>query len=128
MIHFDTKKLGRFDQSRHRITGDRTRQSRGIGWEAIHVAIDDHSRVAQVQVLADERSDAGVQMLRDTVDWYRERGIVVAAIMTDNGSCYRSHAFRAACVELGLQHRRTRPYTPRTNGKAERFIQTAFRD
>ncbi|MGC4105258.1 MAG: IS481 family transposase [Thermomicrobiales bacterium] len=128
LIHFDTKKLGRFDQSGHRITGDRTRQSRGIGWEAVHVAIDDHSRVAQVRVLADERSDAAVQMLRDTVGWYREQGIAVTAIMTDNGSCYRSHAFRAACAALGVQHRRTRPYTPRTNGKAERFIQTALRE
>ncbi|MGC4193238.1 MAG: IS481 family transposase [Thermomicrobiales bacterium] len=128
LIHFDTKKLGRFDQSGHRITGDRTRQSRGIGWEAVHVAIDDHSRVAQVQVLADERSDAAVQMLQDTVGWYREQGIAVIAIMTDNGSWYRSHAFRAACVELGVQHRRMRPYTPRTNGKAERFIQTALRE
>jgi transposase InsO family protein len=128
LIHFDTKKLGRFDQSGHRITGDRTRQSRGIGWEAVHVAIDDHSRVARVQVLPDERSDAAVQMLRDTVGWYRAQGIGVTAIMTDNGSCYRSHAFRVACVELGVQHRRTRPYTPRTNGKAERFIQTALRE
>lgn len=92
------------------------------------MAIDDHSRVAQVQVLADERSDAAVQMLQDTVGWYREQGIAVTAIMTDNGSCDRSHAFRAACVVLGVQHRRTRPSTPRTNGKAERFIQTALRE
>lgn len=130
LIHFDTKKLGRFDRIGHRITGDRTGQSnaRGIGWEAVHVAIDDHSRVAHLQVMIDERSKAAVQMLHDTVGWYRDQGITVTAIMTDNGSCYRSRAFRAACSELGLQHRRTRPYTPRTNGKAERLIQTALRE
>lgn len=130
LIHFDTKKLGRFPRIGHRITGDRTGQSnaRGIGWEAVHVAIDDHSRVAHLQVLADERSEAAVQMLRDTIGWYRERGIAVTAIMTDNGSCYRSHAFRAACADLGVAHRRTRPSTPRTNGKAERLIQTALRE
>lgn len=130
LIHFDTKKLGRFQRVGHRITGDRTGQSnaRGTGWEAVHVAIDDYSRVAHLQVLADERSEAAVQMLRQTIAWYRERGIVVAAIMTDNGSCYRSHAFRSACTDLGVAHRRTRPYTPRTNGKAERLIQTALRE
>jgi len=130
LIHFDTKKLGRFSRAGHRVTGDWTKRSggRGVGWEALHVAIDDHARVAHVQLLADERTDCAVQMLRETVGWYEEQGIRVRAIMTDNGACYRALAFRDACAELGIKHKRTRPYTPRTNGKAERLIQTTLRE
>jgi transposase InsO family protein len=130
LLHFDTKKLGRFSRIGHRVTGDWTKRSggRGVGWEALHVAIDDHARVAHVQLLTDERTDGAVQMLRETVGWYREHGIRVQAILTDNGACYRSGRFRAACAELGVKHKRTRPYTPRTNGKAERLIQTTLRE
>jgi transposase InsO family protein len=130
LLHFDTKKLGRFSRAGHRITGDWTNRSsfRGLGWEALHVAIDDHARVAHVQLLADERTPSAVQMLRETVGWYQEQGIRVRSIMTDNGACYRARVFRDACAELGVKHVRTRPYTPRTNGKAERLIQTTLRE
>lgn len=130
MIHIDIKKLGRFDRVGHRITGDRTGQSnsRGIGWEFVHVAIDDASRVAFSQILPDERKESAVAFLTAAVAYYASLGIAVTRVMTDNGSCYRSKAFVRACRELRLKHIRTRPYTPRTNGKAERFIQTALRE
>ena len=130
LIHLDIKKLGRIDGVGHRITGDRTRQSnsRGIGWEFVHVCIDDASRVAFVQVMPDEKKQSAVAFLRAAVAYYASLGVTVARVMTDNGSCYKSFDFRNACRELGLRHIRTRPYTPRTNGKAERFIQTALRE
>jgi transposase InsO family protein len=130
LIHLDIKKLGRIDGVGHRITGDRTRQSnsRGIGWEFVHVCIDDASRVAFVQVMPDEKKQSAVAFLRAAVAYYASLGVTVARVMTDNGSCYKSFDFRDACRELGLRHIRTRPYTPRTNGKAERFIQTALRE
>jgi len=130
LIHIDIKKLGRFDRVGHRITGDRTGQSnsRGVGWEYVHVSIDDASRLAFSQILLDERKESAVAFLRAAVAYYQSLGITVARVMTDNGSCYRSKAFRDACRDLGLRHIRTRPYTPKTNGKAERFIQTALRE
>ena len=130
LIHIDIKKLGRFDRVGHRITGDRRGQSnaRGIGWEFVHVAIDDASRLAFSQILPDEKKESAVAFLRATLAYYQSLGITVSRVMTDNGSCYRSHAFREACRERGLKHIRTRPYTPKTNGKAERFIQTALRE
>jgi transposase InsO family protein len=130
MIHIDIKKLGRFDRVGHRITGDRTGQSnsRGIGWEYVHVCIDDASRVAFSQILPDERKQSAVAFLEAAIAYYASLGITVSRVMTDNGSCYRSKAFAKACRELGLKHIRTKPYTPRTNGKAERFIQTALRE
>lgn len=130
LIHLDIKKLGRIDGIGHRITGDRTRQSnsRGIGWEFVHVCIDDASRVAFVQVMPDEKKQSAVAFLRAAVAYYASLGVTVARVMTDNGSCYKSFDFRDACRELGLRHIRTRPYTPQTNGKAERFIQTALRE
>ena len=130
MIHIDIKKLGRFDRVGHRITGDRTGQSnsRGIGWEFVHVCIDDASRVAFSQVLPDERKESAVGFLAAAVAYYQSLGITVERVMTDNGSCYRSKAFARACRKLGLRHIRTKPYTPKTNGKAERFIQTALRE
>jgi transposase InsO family protein len=130
LIHIDIKKLGRFSQVGHRITGDRTGQSkgRGIGWEFVHVAIDDASRIAFSQILPDERQGCAVAFLEAAVAYYASLGVKVARVMTDNGSCYRSYAFRDACRRLGLKHIRTRPYTPKTNGKAERFIQTALRE
>ena len=130
MIHIDIKKLGRFDRVGHRITGDRTGQSnsRGIGWEFVHVCIDDASRIAFSQILPDERKESAVAFLNAAVAYYERFGIVVERVMTDNGSCYSSKAFAKACRKLGLKHIRTKPYTPKTNGKAERFIQTALRE
>jgi transposase InsO family protein len=130
MIHIDIKKLGRFDKVGHRITGDRTGQSnsRGVGWELVHVCIDDHSRVAFSQIKPDEKADSAVPFLKAAVAYYKSLGITVARVMTDNGSCYKAFAFRDACRNLGLKHIRTKPYTPKTNGKAERFIQTALRE
>jgi len=130
LIHIDIKKLGRFDRVGHRITGDRRGQSnsRGIGWEFVHVCIDDASRLAFSQVLPDEKKGSAVAFLRAAVAYYQSLGVKVARVMTDNGSCYKSIDFRDACRDLGLRHIRTKPYTPKTNGKAERFIQTALRE
>ena len=130
MIHLDIKKLGRFDRVGHRITGDRTGQSnsRGIGWEFVHVAIDDASRLAFSQIMPDEKKESATAFLKAAVAYYHSLGITVARVMTDNGSCYRAFDFRNACRDLGLRHIRTKPYTPKTNGKAERFIQTALRE
>lgn len=130
MIHIDIKKLGRFERVGHRITGDRTGQSnsRGIGWEFVHVAIDDASRIAFSQILPDERKESAVAFLTAAIAYYASLGVTVTRVMTDNGSCYKSKAFTRACRDLGLKHIRTKPYTPRTNGKAERFIQTALRE
>jgi transposase InsO family protein len=129
LIHIDIKKLGRFDRVGHRITGDRQAgRSRAAGWEFVHVSIDDASRIGFSQILANEKKESAVAFLRAAVAYYQSLGITVLRVMTDNGSCYRSQAFRDACRELGLKHIRTRPYTPKTNGKAERFIQTALRE
>ena len=130
MIHLDIKKLGRFDRVGHRITGDRTGQSnsRGIGWEFVHVCIDDASRLAFSQIMSDEKKQSAVAFLKAAVRYYNSLGITVARVMTDNGSCYKAFDFREACRDLGLKHIRTKPYTPKTNGKAERFIQTALRE
>ena len=130
MIHIDIKKLGRFERVGHRITGDRKGQSnsRGIGWEFVHVCIDDASRVAFSQILPDEKKESAIAFLKAAVAFYASLGITVERVMTDNGSCYRSKAFARACRKLGLKHVRTKPYTPKTNGKAERFIQTALRE
>lgn len=134
LIHIDIKKLGRIDGVGHRITGDRRGQSRrrargeGIGWEFVHVCIDDASRIAFAQVMPDEKKDSAVAFLKAAVAYYRSLGVTVARVMTDNGSCYKSFDFRDACRALGLRHIRTKPYTPKTNGKAERFIQTALRE
>jgi transposase InsO family protein len=134
LIHIDIKKLGRIDGVGHRITGDRTGQSNrrargeGLGWEFVHVCIDDASRVAFVQVMPDEKKHSAVAFLKAAVDYYRSLGVKVDRVMTDNGACYKAFDFRDACRDLGLRHIRTRPYTPKTNGKAERFIQTALRE
>ena len=134
LIHMDIKKLGRIDGVGHRITGDRRGQShrrgrgQGLGWEFAHVVIDDASRIAFAQMKPDEKSVSAVAVLKAAVAYYRGLGVTVARVMTDNGSCYKSFDFRHACRDLGLRHLRTRPYTPKTNGKAERFIQTALRE
>ena len=130
LIHIDIKKLGRFDRVGHRITGDRHGQSnsRGIGWEFVHVCIDDASRIAFSQVLGDEKKQSAIAFLHAAIAYYASLGITVTRVMTDNGSCYKSFAFKDACKALGLRHIRTKPYTPKTNGKAERFIQTSLRE
>jgi transposase InsO family protein len=130
LIHIDIKKLGKFNRVGHRITGDRRGQSnsRGIGWEFVHVCIDDASRIAFSQIKPDEKKRSACAFLKAAVAYYESLGVKVERVMTDNGSCYRSFAFRRACKRLGLKHIRTRPYTPKTNGKAERFIQTALRE
>ena len=131
LLHLDTKKLGRIDGIGHRITGRRTgaiNRHHGIGWEVLHVCIDDASRLAYTELLADEKKESAVAFLGRALDWFGRHGVSVERIMTDNGSAYRSHDFRAACAKAGLKHVLTRPYTPRTNGKAERFIQTSLRE
>jgi transposase InsO family protein len=130
MIHIDIKKLGRFNKVGHRITGDRTGQSnsRGVGWEFVHVCIDDASRVAFTKIMPDEKKESAVAFLEVALAYYASLGVTVSRVMTDNGSCYKSHDFRKACARHGLKHVRTRPYTPKTNGKAERFIKTALRE
>lgn len=128
LLHLDTKKHGRIAQPGHRVTGDRRDHVRGVGWECLHVCIDDHSRFSHAAVRPDERKATAVAFLEQVVAHYRALGITVQRIMTDNGSCYRSAAFRKACVRLHLKHLFTKPYTPKTNGKAERFIQSPLRE
>jgi transposase InsO family protein len=130
LIHIDIKKLGRIDGIGHRITGDRTGQSskRGTGWEYVHVAVDDASRLAYTELLPTERKDSAVPFTARAIAWFARHGVIVERIMTDNGSAYKSFAFRDLLAGRGIKHKRTRPYTPRTNGKAERFIQTSLRE
>jgi transposase InsO family protein len=128
LLHLDVKKLARFDKPGHRVTGDRTNQPRGGGYEYVHVCIDDATRVAYVEILADEKGPTTAGFLRRAVEWYRRQGITVRRIMTDNGKNYTSHAVAEVRNELGLRHLLTRPYRPATNGKAERFIQTLLRE
>jgi transposase InsO family protein len=128
LLHVDIKKLGRIGAIGHRITGNRRQRVRGIGWEFVHVCIDDCSRLAYAEVLADERGLTVAGFLRRAVTWFARRGIVAQRVLSDNGSAYRSRLVAAACQALELSHRFTRPYTPRTNGKAERVIQTLLRE
>jgi transposase InsO family protein len=130
MIHIDIKKLGRFNRVGHRITGDRRGQSnsRGVGWEFVHVAIDDHSRIAFAKIMPNEKKRSATAFLKAALAYYESLGVKIERVMTDNGSCYKSFAFRRACKRLGLRHIRTRPYRPKTNGKAERFIQSSLRE
>lgn len=125
-----SKKLGKFNQIGHRITGDRKGQSnsRDVGWEYLHVCIDDASRVAFSRIMETERKTCAVAFLKAAVAYYKSLGITVLRVMTDNGSCYRARAFAKACQRLKLKHIRIEPYTPRTNGKAECFIQTSLRE
>jgi len=124
LLHIDVKKLGRIAGAGHRVTGDRRRQAKGIGWEYVHVCVDDATRIAYVEVLEDEKATTAAGFLRRAIAHYRAHGIRVERVMTDNGSCYRGVVHALACKTLGLRHLRTRPYRPRTNGKAERFIRT----
>lgn len=128
LLHLDIKKLGRFRRPGHRVTGDRRQDSPGAGWEYVHVAIDDHSRIGFSSIHADETGKSACQALLQALRYYRSLGIRFQRVLTDNGVCYRSRRFRRLCQRLGIKHLRTQPYTPRTNGKAERFIQTALRE
>ena len=128
LIHLDIKKLGRFWRAGHRVTGNRRNASDGAGWDFVHVCIDDYTRLAYVEVLENERGVTCTAFLRRAVAWLAAQGVTVRRVMTDNGSGYVARVFQAARIALGLRHIRTRPYTPRTNGKAERFIQTLLRE
>ncbi len=128
LLHLDVKKLARFERVGHRITGSRRGQSSGAGWDFVHVAVDDASRLAYVEVLQDERRTSTTGFLVRARRWFRSHGIRVARIMTDNGSGDVAKLFAKACRLPRLRHLRTRPYTPKTNGKAERFIQTLRRE
>jgi transposase InsO family protein len=128
LLHLDIKKLGRIARPSHRVTGNRRDRVAGIGWEYLHVAIDDHSRIAFSALYPDEKRSSVLAFLAAALAYYARFAIRFRAVLTDNGPAYRSRAFAQACRTLGLKHRFTRPYTPRTNGKAERFIQTALRE
>ena len=135
MIHIDIKKLGRIEGVGHRITGDRTGQSAprsrkegGKGWEYLHLAVDDHSRLAYSEILPDETRRSCLKFLFNALRFFRDHGVKVLRVMTDNGVSFRSHRYAKALRMLKIKHKRTRPYTPRTNGKAERFVQTSLRE
>ena len=128
LLHLDIKKLARFRQPGHRVTGNRQINSDGVGWEYVHLAIDDHSRVAFGSIEPDERGSSACRALIQALRYYRGLGVRFERVLTDNGACYRSRRFRRLVRRLGLRHLRTRPYTPRTNGKAERLVQTTLRE
>jgi transposase InsO family protein len=129
MIHVDIKQLARFHRVGHRITGDRRQGcSPGAGYEKVHVAIDDATRLSYVEVLPDEKGPTTVGFLSRAVAWFNGQGIECRRVLSDNGSAYKSHGWRKACQAMGLKVKKTRPYTPRTNGKAERFIKTLLEE
>jgi transposase InsO family protein len=128
LIHIDTKKPGRIERASHRVTGDRRDSFEGAGWEFLFVSIDDHARIGFTDMYPDEGKASAVQFLHNTVGYFRSLGIRPKRVLTDNGSAFRSKSFAAACHDLGLSHSFTRPYRPQTNGKAERFIQSALRE
>jgi len=128
LVHVDIKQLGRITRVGHRITGDWRHRPRGIGWEFVHVCIDDASRAAYVEVLPTDHATDACAFLARAVAWFAARGVRVERVMTDNGAAYRARAFRTACSALHVRPLRTRPYRPQTNGKAERFIQTLLRE
>jgi len=130
LLHIDIKKLGKFNRIGHRITGDRTGQSntRGIGWEYVHLVIDDHSRLAYSEIQPDEKRASCLRFLFNALRFFRSLGVAVERVMTDNGSSFRSHRYAKALRRLRIKHLRTKPYTPKTNGKAERFVQTSLRE
>jgi transposase InsO family protein len=128
LIHIDTKKLGRIERPSHRVTGNRRDSVDGAGWEFLFVAVDDHARVGFTDMYPDERKASAVQFLRTTVAYFKSLGVTVRRLLTDNGSAFRSKDFAKACQQLGLKHQFTQAYRPQTNGKAERFIQSALRE
>ncbi len=128
LLHIDIKKLARIRKPGHRLTGNPQDETRGAGWEFLYVAVDDHSRIVFTAMLPDETAASSCQFLRLAVVYFARLGITIRRVMTDNGPCFYAHRFAQTCYELQLKHIRTRIYTPRTNGKAERFIQTAIRE
>jgi transposase InsO family protein len=128
MLHLDIKGMTRYQRVSIRGDGRRRGRPQFAGWQALHVAIDDHSRLAFSRMLPNQTAQTAIAFLRAAVAFYAQHGIRIRRLLTDNGSCYRCRHFRSACVQLGIRHHFTRPYTPRTNGKAERFIQTALRE
>jgi transposase InsO family protein len=128
LVHLDSKRLARFWRPGHRVTGDPSVFSDGAGYQFLHIAIDDHARVAYGEFYRDERTSSAIRFLGRLVGYYRQLGIKIVRVLTDNGKCYISKRFRRACERLGIKHSFTRPYRPQTNGKAERFIQTALRE
>lgn len=128
LLHVDIKPLMRIAGYGHRVHGDRRQMRRGIGREYVHVAIDDHSRVAYAEVLDGQDRDSSTAFLQRALAWFAARGVTIRRVMTDNGAAYRSRTFASALGTAGIRHLRTRPYTPRTNGKAERLIQTLLRE
>jgi transposase InsO family protein len=128
LLHIDIKKLGRFEDVGHRITGDRSKRTRHAGWEFLFVAVDDHSRIAYTQIYPDERKESATAFVRAAAQYFTQMRIPIQRVITDNGPAFRSASFGAACLELGIQQRFTRAFRPQTNGKAERFIQSALRE
>ena len=128
LIHIDTKKLGRIETTGHRATGDRRDRTRGAGWEVLFIAIDDHARIAFTELYPDETQENANRFLANTHAYFCSLGVRPKALLTDNGSAFRSKSFKATCSQIALKHRFTRPYRPQTNGKAERFIQSALRE
>jgi transposase InsO family protein len=128
LVHFDIKRLVKIQRPSHRVTGDRRDGVKGIGAEFLHIAIDDHSRVAFMAMYPDQSELSATHFLYSATAWFARLGIATRGLLTDNGKCYTANRFQQSCQQLGIRHRRTRPYTPRTNGKAERFIQTALRE
>lgn len=128
LLHIDIKKLGRFDASGHRVTGDRHHRSSHVGWDFVFVAVDDHSRIAFTQIYPNEGKDSAVSFLRASLGYFSHLGVLVQRVITDNGNGFRSAAFGEACLERGIAQKFTRAYRPQTNGKAERFIQSAMRE
>lgn len=128
LLHIDTKKLGRIERPSHRVTGNRKDSVQGAGWEMLFVAVDDHARIAFTAMHPDERSPSALSFLKAAVAYYAGLGVTVRGLLTDNGAAFRSGLFKAACLELDIKHRFTRAYRPQTNGKAERFIQSALRE
>jgi transposase InsO family protein len=128
MLHLDMKGMTRYQRVSIRGDGRRRGRPQFAGWQALHVAIDDHSRIAFSRMLPNQTAETAIQFLHAALAFYRQHGITIRRLLSDNGTCYRSRRFAEACQQLGIVHRFTRPYTPRTNGKAERFIQTALRE
>ena len=129
LLHFDIKKLARIVRPGHRVTGDRQHDhSRGAGYEYLHIAIDDRSRIAFAQLLPDETASSVIAFLLAALAFFEKLGVPIQRIYSDNGPAYRSRALASEVARLGLKHRFTRFYTPKTNGKAERFIQTSLRE
>jgi len=128
LLHIDIKKLGRIQRPSHRVTGNRRDSVDGAGWEYLFVAIDDHARIGFTDMYPDETKASATQFMRNAVAYYKSLGVKVQRLLTDNGSAFRSKDFAHTCDELGVKHRFTRPYRPQTNGKAERFIQSALRE